>query len=47
MEDWYEYQITVMKIDKSELDAHDVLTKQENCRHCGDAKKDGKCPSLK
>ena len=46
MEDWYEYQITVMKIDKSELGTHDVVTNQENCRLCGEAKKFGKPPRL-
>jgi hypothetical protein len=40
-EDWYRYQYQLEALDKKHFKLIDGATGEENCRHCGHAKKNG------
>ena len=39
LEEWYQYQAKLDSMDKRKFEAKDPKTQDENCRHCGHAKK--------
>ena len=41
MEDWYEYELEMRKIDKSEIEPVDIETEIETCNLCGKTKQYG------
>ena len=46
MEDWYEYELEMRKIDKSEIEPVDIETLIETCNLCGKTKQYGIPPSI-